>query len=67
MAHVHAQLRKTATGYLFGAQPTAADFATAALLEPLVPAAAELGYADLPGWADVAAFVDRVRPARSSA
>lgn len=66
IAHIHAQLRKTGTGYLFGAGPTAADFATAALMEPLAPAAAERGYDALPGWGEVAAFVDRVRPAGTS-
>lgn len=63
IAHTHAQLAKTGTGFLFGKQPTAADFATAALLEPLVPAAKERGYEGVKGWREVVAFIDRVRPA----
>ena len=62
VATVVAQLGRTGTGYLFGSQPTAADVATAALLEPLLPAADQRGYARLPGWAHVVAYVARVRP-----
>lgn len=66
VGHISAQVAKTGTGFLFGAQPTAADFATAALLEPLVPMARHLGYTELLGWDRVAAFVERVRPAGTS-
>jgi glutathione S-transferase len=59
---IAAQLGRTGTGFLFGAKPTAADLATAALLEPLVPAAALRGYQTLPGWKAVAQHVERVRP-----
>lgn len=61
-----AQLGRTGTGYLFGAQATAADHATAALLEPLVPAAEERGYAKLPGWQPLVAYIVRVRPAATT-
>jgi glutathione S-transferase len=57
------RLGATGTGYLYGKTPTAADVATAALLEPLIPMATHLGYDRLPGWLAVAALVDRVRPA----
>jgi glutathione S-transferase len=63
VATIVGQLGRSGTGYLFGSQPTAADVATAALVEPLLPAADERGYARLPGWAHVAAYVARVRPA----
>lgn len=66
VATVVAQLGRSGTGYLFGSQPTAADHATAALLEPLVPAAAQRGHDKLPGWAQVEAYVARVRPATTS-
>lgn len=55
-----------AAPFLFGAHPTAADVATAALLEPLVVSAPERGYAQLPGWAALEAFVARVRPVRTA-
>lgn len=60
------QLGRTGTGYLFGSAPTAADLATAALLEPLVPAAALRGYDQVVGWGHLVAFVDRVRPHRTT-
>lgn len=60
------RLAATGTGYLYGSTPTAADVATAALLEPLVPIAAHLGYDKLPGWPAVAALVDRVRPSTTT-
>ncbi|MEA3166704.1 MAG: glutathione S-transferase [Thermoplasmata archaeon] len=60
------QLGRSGTGYLFGAHPTAADQATAALLEPLVPAAAERGYDRLPGWPHLVAYIARVRPATTT-
>lgn len=66
VATIVAQLGRTGTGYLFGAQPTAADHATAAMLEPLVPAADERGYDKLAGWAHLVAYVARVRPATTS-
>lgn len=53
-------------GFLFGPHATAADLATAALLEPLLPAAKLRGYAGLPGWGAVEAYVARVRPARTT-
>ena len=66
VAQTYARLRQTGTGYLFGTLPTAADIATAALLEPLVPGARERGYDQWPGWHEVAALVARVRPARTT-
>lgn len=66
VATIVAQLGRTGTGYLFGAQPTAADHATAAMLEPLVPAAAERGYDRLAGWAHLVAYVARVRPSTTT-
>mgnify|MGYP001619754400 CR=1 FL=1 len=66
VATIVAQLGRTGTGYLFGSQPTAADHATAALLEPLVPAAETRGYDHLPGWSSLAAYIARIRPAATS-
>jgi len=63
---IAAQLGRSGTGFLFGAQPTAADLATAAMLEPLLPGAARRGHDHVPGWAQVEAFVGRVRPARTT-
>lgn len=61
-AKVADQLLKSGTGYLFTDHPTAADYATAALLEPLVPIADEHGYSADAAWPDVAEFIARVRP-----
>jgi glutathione S-transferase len=60
------QLKRMGTGFLFAEHPTAADFATAALLEPLVPAAAQLGYDREPAWAAVVQLIGRVRPAATT-
>lgn len=66
VATVVSQLGRSGTGFLFGSRATAADVATAAMLEPLLPAAEERGLAHLPGWPQVEAFVARVRPARTT-
>lgn len=66
IATIADQLGRSGTGYLFGSRATAADVATAALLEPLVPAAEERGYPGLPGWQAVVAHVRRVRPAATN-
>lgn len=57
-------LEDTGTGYLVTDQPTAADYAVAALLSPVLPAAEHHGYTKHPGWAAIPAFVERVKPAR---
>jgi glutathione S-transferase len=62
LARVARRLRESGTGYLFGAHPTAADLATAALLEPLTMCAHERGHDRHPDWAFVRAFIERVRP-----
>ncbi|MEK6985783.1 MAG: glutathione S-transferase family protein [Candidatus Thermoplasmatota archaeon] len=58
--------RLASSPFLFGTKPTAADIATAALLEPLVVSAPQRGYAQILGWSAVEAFVTRVRPARTT-
>lgn len=62
---VFEQLAKAGTDYLFVDYPTAADYATAAFLEPLLPCAAPRGYDQEPGWGEVEDFVRRVKPART--
>ncbi|MEA3190451.1 MAG: glutathione S-transferase [Thermoplasmata archaeon] len=64
LARVAARLAERGTGFLCASHPTAADYATAALLEPLVAVAHARGLDDAPGWPAVAAFVARVRPTR---
>lgn len=66
VARVAARLAERQTGFLFAEHPTAADLATAALMEPLLPIAELRGYAKLEGWPAVAAFVRRVRPGRTT-
>ncbi len=55
------QLRATGTGYLFADHPTAADFATAALLGPLLPIR-DWEYKTHPDMPLLRAFVKRVQP-----
>ncbi len=64
VAHIQAQL--AGKPFLFGNEPTAADVATAAMLEPLVVSAPERGYARLPGWSDAVGLMGRVRPATTT-
>jgi glutathione S-transferase len=66
VARVAEQLRRTGTGFLFASHATAADFATAALMEPLVPAAENRRYDKLPGWEAIVPFIERVRPAATT-
>ncbi len=60
------QLRESGTGFLFGPRPTAADIATAALIQPLTYAAPARGYHELDGWAEAMAHLARIKPARTS-
>ncbi len=60
------QLGDTGTGYLFGARPSAADFATAALLEPALRIRRE-PICTHPAWAELHAYVARVKPRRMPA
>jgi len=64
--NIAGRLRATGSGYLFGDQCTAADIATAAFLEPLVPLGEARGYARTPGWSHITRFVERVRPTGTS-
>ncbi len=57
---ISAQLGETGTGYLFGATPTAADFATAALLSPVLRIRKE-AICDHPAWSEMQAYVKRLR------
>jgi glutathione S-transferase len=57
------QLTLNGSGYLVGRHPTAADHTVAALFEPLALAAG--GY-DGPAWRLVAAYVERVKPPRTT-
>lgn len=57
-----ARLEATGTGYLFGAQPTAADVTTAALLEPCRLFIDSPAYQGVGGWDIVDDFVTRVKP-----
>lgn len=66
LTRVAGQLARSGTPYLFGQQPTAADVTTAALLEPMQVVAAAGGYVDHPGWQEVAAYLQRVRPATTT-
>lgn len=59
---VFERLAKAGTDYLFVDYPTAADYATAALLEPLLPCAVPRGYDAEPGWGELEDFVRRVKP-----
>lgn len=66
LAQIAGQLKRMGTGFLFTTHATAADFATAALLEPLVPAARHRGYDRLPGWDAVEPYIARLRPAATT-
>lgn len=66
IARVSDRLRKNGTCFLFGDRPTAADLATAALMEPLTFAARSRGYDALPGWDDCSALVANIRPEKVS-
>ncbi len=66
VAKVAERLAKAGTDYLFADYPTAADYATAALLEPSLPCARRRGYDQEPGWGAVQDFVQRVRPAKTT-
>lgn len=57
------QLGDNGTGVLFGAAPTAADFATAALLEPLLRIRRE-AICEHPAWAEMQGYVARMTPKR---
>ncbi len=60
------RLAKAGNDYLFVDYPTAADYATAALLEPMLRCAAPRGYDQEPGWGEVEDFVLRVKPAATT-
>lgn len=62
MEKVAAQLAQTATGYLFGSEPTAADITTAALLEPLRLVDAHHKHA---AWEALDAYIERVKPKKT--
>lgn len=58
------RLEETNKGYLFGNEPTGADIATAALIEPLVPLGEARGYQAANGWGAMVQYVRTVRPDR---
>lgn len=58
------RLRDNDTGYLYGDHVTAADLATAALLQPMVPIAEIRGFASIDGWGEFVQYVRTVKPGR---
>ncbi len=59
------QLEESGTGFLFGPRPTAADIATAALVEPFTYAAPGRAYHEMEGWKETRDHLARVKPART--
>ncbi len=57
---ISARLGENGTGVLFGGAPSAADFATAALLEPVLRIRKE-PLCDHPAWNEMQAYVARIR------
>ncbi len=66
LARIGKQLDQSGTGYLFGPRPTAADLATAAMVETLTYAEPARKYAEMDGWMQATAHLERVRPAKLS-